>query len=42
MGKEEEKKMVRLDDNYIRRLQRLPSIKPPTVSESFCEAFPNL
>jgi hypothetical protein len=28
------KKMVRLDDRYVKRLQSLPPIKPPRVSES--------
>jgi hypothetical protein len=41
-AKEAKEKVVRAMDDYVKRQQRLPPIKPPLVSESFFAAFPNL
>jgi hypothetical protein len=41
-AKEAKEKVVRAMDDYVKRQQRLPPIKPPRVSESFFVAFPNL
>ncbi|KXG29005.1 hypothetical protein SORBI_3005G197200 [Sorghum bicolor] len=38
----EKEKVVRASDEYVKKQQRLPPIRPPGLSESLFQAFPRL